>query len=174
MAPTGIDWTIICATYGRAEARYSALLKSADEMRSRGASISAVETLGLADSGTILHCQGYREWLKALREKARRLTFDFVLTHNRLGEYGHPHHMALSAIARDLFTVPISYFYFRGGSSVGPQEKLDTVVTVKMTPEERERKQHVFQNAYPGLYHPIQWNQPELMQIAMREESFTA
>jgi len=168
-----IQWTILCATYRLADKRGQQLQRCAEGLRQYGANVVGIDFLGRPDCGTILHDQGFREWKKVLRGKLVAYRPDFVLTHNRLGEYGHPHHMALSAMTRQLYRGPINHFYFRAPSSVGPQEELDEVLTIKLPREIIEKKQRIMKTAYADVIIPITWNQPELMYVCFREESFT-
>lgn len=80
------------------------------------------------------------ELSRALSEfLARHGEFDFVVTHNGRGEYGHLHHIGLGAIARRL--VPFAH-------TLGYNESAD--MHVIMSNKELEEKRALFARCYPS------------------------
>lgn len=68
--------------------------------------------LGFKDHGRDLGLNGLHTWpeseaLRAIRRAA--IGYDFILTHNAEGEYGHPHHRVIHKAVKD-FNVPKVYF----------------------------------------------------------------
>jgi LmbE family N-acetylglucosaminyl deacetylase len=93
------DWTVVTATYGPGDGRHEEFLEYADVVG------FTPTTLGLEDTGTIPS----PEWYESLESGMRRLllkgtAWDIVITHNRLGDYGHPHHIAVNQAVRCLFS----------------------------------------------------------------------
>lgn len=124
-------------------------------------------SLGFPDEWRILHRHEYLAWRDAVA--ALELAPDVVVSHNLMGEYGHPHHMAVHAIAHDLFG-RVWDFYTPAPSSVGPQAKRSTLWSIPATPAKRER----FEAAYPGVYAELAADKPELIGRAFQTEWFTA
>ena len=68
--------------------------------------------LGFKDHGRDLGSFSLKTWaedaaIKAIRKEA--IKYDFILTHNAEGEYGHPHHQVVHKAVKD-FNVPKVYF----------------------------------------------------------------
>jgi len=68
--------------------------------------------LGFKDHGRDLGSLSLKTWcedhaIKAIRNEA--IKYDFILTHNEEGEYGHPHHVVVHNAVKD-FNVPKVYF----------------------------------------------------------------
>lgn len=140
------EWQTVCLTNGRP---YSGL------------------SLGFPDEWRILSRSEYLAWRDAV--KGLGLTPDLVVTHNAMGEYGHPHHMAVHAIAHELFDT-VWDFWTPAPSSVGPQIRRRRTWSVPVAPEKKER----FEIAYPGVYAELMADRPELIGRAFRTEWFTA
>lgn len=68
--------------------------------------------LGFKDHGRDLGSYSLKTWsedaaIKAIRKVA--INYEFILTHNEEGEYGHPHHVVVHNAVKD-FNVPKVYF----------------------------------------------------------------
>jgi len=68
--------------------------------------------LGFKDHGRDLGSLSLKTWaeddaIRAIRKVA--IHYDFILTHNEEGEYGHPHHQVVHKAVKD-FNVPKAYF----------------------------------------------------------------
>lgn len=124
-------------------------------------------TLGFADEWRILHRTEYEAWRAGV--DGLGLAPDLVVTHNRMGEYGHPHHMAVHAIAHELFP-RVWDFYTDAPSSVGPQAIGEQTWAVPVGFAKRER----FEATYPGVYAELAADKPELIEAVFRAEWFTA
>jgi LmbE family N-acetylglucosaminyl deacetylase len=124
-------------------------------------------SLGFADDWRVLHRREYEAWRDAVA--ALDLQPDIVVTHNLLGEYGHPHHMAVHAIAHELFE-RIWDFYTPAPSSVGPQARREVIWSVPV----RADKRPVFDVTYPGVYDELRADKPDLVETAFVREWFTA
>ena len=123
-------------------------------------------SLGFPDPWRILTRAEYLEWREAVRDL--RLTPDIVLSHNRLGEYGHPHHMAVHAIAHELFRA-VWDFYTDVPSSISPQHYQGQLRTVEVTGAKRK----LLDATYPGVYDELRTNNPELIERLFEVEQFT-
>ena len=148
MASRAWDWTTVSLTGGARASEY------------RGVS------LGMRDDWRVLSVPEYREWRSAV--KGLGLSPDLTFTHNRMGEYGHPHHMAVHKIAHELFE-PVWDFYVDAESSVGPQDA-DVITTVEVDGTKSARFREVYGE---GVLEELWANQPELMASAFRSEQFT-
>ena len=139
------NWTQVCLTNGRPFPGTS---------------------LGFKDEWRILHRTEYEAWRDAV--KALNLEPDLVVTHNRMGDYGHPHHMAVSAIAHELFP-KVWEFWTDAPSSVGPQYRAEEMYSVIASAKKRER----FEATYPGVYAELAADKPDLIDRLFRQEWFT-
>ncbi len=140
------DWTPVCLTAGR---------------RPYG------KSLGFPDEWRILSRSEYVAWRAAV--DGLGLTPDLVVTHNQMGEYGHPHHMAVHAIAHELFPM-VWDFYTDAPSSVGPQVQREKTWAVPVGPA----KKVIFEGAYPDVYAELAQDKPDLVAAAFTAEWFTA
>lgn len=124
-------------------------------------------SLGFADEWRILHRSEYEAWKDAVA--ALNLKTDLVVTHNAMGEYGHPHHMAVHQIAHELFPY-VWDFYTAAPSSVAPQVKRANVWSIPATTDKRDH----FEATYPGVYAELVADKPEMVARAFQSEWFTA
>lgn len=84
---------------------------------------------------------------------------DVVYTHNRVGEYGHPHHIAVNVIARRALDQPVwECFYPPLVPGVAPLWRTTTVDFAHDS-----RKSDVFHEAYGGHWAALNEHQPDLM-----------
>lgn len=100
LANNWIEWHVICATYEEQDERAAELVEWQRRMGAK-----SVAFLGLADhwdGGS--HDMGFTadDVLRRLKQQPS-IDPDLVLTHNALGEYGHPHHAAVGRAVRRLF-----------------------------------------------------------------------
>lgn len=122
--------------------------------------------LGFPDEWRIIHPDEYRQWRHAVSELD--LHPDLVVTHNRMGEYGHPHHMSVHWLAHELFP-KVWDFYTDVPSSVGPQFQGSETWTVPADEGKRDR----FERTYPGVYEELLADRPELIGSLFLAEMFT-
>ena len=105
-AHTEYEWSIVYLTHhwwnkrAREMARY---------WRRRGIK---TKFLGFKDHGRDLGSLSLKTWcadeaIRAIRNEA--IKYDFILTHNEEGEYGHPHHQVVHNAVKD-FNVSKVYF----------------------------------------------------------------
>jgi len=89
--------------------------------------------LGHRDEWRVLTLREFADWRASV--EALRLEPDVVVTHNLVGEYGHPHHMAVHRIAHELFP-RVWDFAPDMPTSVGraPERR---VTEIAVTPEKR-------------------------------------
>jgi hypothetical protein len=124
-------------------------------------------SLGMPDEWRILSVPEYREWRNAVAGLG--LKADVILTHNRLGEYGHPHHMTVHKIAHELYG-PVWDFYVEAESSVGPQIAPGPITEIPVTEAKGER----FRDTYGEAVLEELWrDRPELLAEVFRTERFT-
>jgi glycosyltransferase involved in cell wall biosynthesis len=85
------DWTIACATHGPETERGRDFLEVCRRLGARP------RQLGLRDEvACLLDEAALDAWLRGLAEED---AWQVVLTHNRRGEYGHPHHRQVGRLA---------------------------------------------------------------------------
>ena len=141
----GGDWTTVSLTAGRPYPGIS---------------------LGFPGDSHLLHRREYLAWRDAVRDL--RLEPELVITHNAMGEYGHPHHMAVHAIAHELFPA-VWDFYVDVPSSVGSQRREAGLFGITVTPAKRAQ----FDSVYPGIYEELRADKPELIDRLFEVERFT-
>lgn len=124
-------------------------------------------SLGFKDEWRILHRSEYEAWRAAV--DGLGLSPDLVVTHNAMGEYGHPHHMAVHQIAHELYP-RVWDFWTPAPSSVAAQIKRTTTWSIPVKPSKRE----AFEARYPGVYAELAADKPELIGRAFQNEWFTA
>lgn len=133
------DWTTVSLTGGLRAKTYRGI------------------NLGHPDPWRVLSVGEFREWKRSV--EALNLAPDIVFTHNRMGEYGHPHHMAVHRIAHELFPL-VWDFYCRSETSVGEQDLGPVLTVLKPTPAKRE----LFEATYgPAVYAELAADRPSLM-----------
>lgn len=113
--------------------------------------------LGHRDEWRVLTIREFRQW----RDSVARLGLepDVVVTHNLVGEYGHPHHMAVHRIAHELFP-RVWDFAPSMPTSVGraPTQRL---TSIPVTPAKREWFVEVYGQS---VFDELAANQPGLME----------
>lgn len=142
-------WTTVSLTGGARASQYPGL------------------SLGFADEWRILSLSEYREWRQAVADLD--LQPDFVFTHNRMGEYGHPHHMSVHRIAHELFP-SVWDFLVEAETSVGPQLVAERVTEVPATAAKGQRFIATYGEA---VLNELCHDRPEMMSDLFRYERFT-
>ena len=117
------EWTTVSLTGGPRRSRYPGIC------------------LGFPDEWRILSVAEYHEWRAAVA--ALRLEPDVTISHNMLGEYGHPHHMAVHRIAHELFA-PVWDFLVQAESSVLQQNWRAWVGLTNVGPDKERRFGEVY------------------------------
>lgn len=158
------EWYIACATAkfgsGARTLQYDAAI---DSLRKRGVIISDYYALGLNDGGSVLHADEFMLWHKTVARDLRKVTrLDAVFTHNRLGEYGHGHHMALNSIARSTWRDKPVWSFYVPASHV-EQERLPIMMDVDLTGGLDIVKRAIMVEAYPDQLEAVSAHQPGLM-----------
>lgn len=169
-----VEWEIACATYKDDHTRGQRWATSVSELEARGLIITGAPLLGLTDDSWILHTDVYAAWKKRITASRVGKESDIVVTHGRLGEYGHPHHMALAAISRELFESPW-HFFCKAPSGVGEQERLSFFHRVPLDGGLAIVKRRIMELAYPDELAGLTKNQPSLIDWAFTgPEVFTS
>lgn len=120
-----VEWDLVCATHHTESPRGQRFQASIAEFVNRGVRIRGGLSLGLFDTGPVLTHAQYLSWRGRARAVLAELgRHDIVVTHNKMGEYGHGHHMALHQIAREWYGVDFWSFVCSAPSGVGPQQQL--------------------------------------------------
>lgn len=144
------DWTLVALTGGEREHQFPGT------------------SLGFPDEWRILTITEFGEWKGAVQKLD--LSPDLVFTHNRLGEYGHPHHMAVHRISHELFS-PVWDFLYEGPTSIPEQDR--GPVTVQVPPTKEKRRQFVMRYGITTLT-TLYRHQPEMIRaVFTRPEAFT-
>lgn len=170
-----IEWDWVCATYKSSDPRARKLRNSADAFRRRGAAINRVRHMGMEDDGGhVLSLELYRRWRDAAAREVQAT--DLVVTHGRMGEYGHAHHMGLHAIACELWPETSWFFLAPLITGVGAQERLPHVHEVPVAGTAGIAKRAVMQEAYRLEERGLRKHMPELMDamLDVGPETFTS
>jgi len=123
LAHSDWEWTTVSLTGGPRRARYPGIC------------------LGFPDEWRILSVAEYHEWRAAVA--ALHLEPDVTISHNMLGEYGHPHHMAVHRIAHELFA-PVWDFLVQAESSVAQQNWRVWTLETNVTDDKAQRFREVY------------------------------
>lgn len=123
--------------------------------------------LAFPDEWRLLTLREFYDWKKAVIELG--LEPDIVFTHNRMGEYGHPHHMAVHKIAHSVFD-NVFDFYVEAESSVGPQVKDYSVTTI---PADAGKGRRFIETYGEPVLNELCLDRPELLSDLFRAEKFT-
>lgn len=124
-------------------------------------------SLGFKDEWRILTLAEYMDWRNAVIDLD--LAPDVVFSHNRMGEYGHPHHMSVHRIAHELFA-NVWDFYVEAESSVGKQLAAGPITTVDASSAKGQR----FIETYgETVLNELCHDKPDLMSDLFRHERFT-
>lgn len=143
------EWTTVSLTGGARKADYPGI------------------SLGFDDDWRILTVEEYHQWERAVF--LLDLRPDITFSHNKMGEYGHPHHMAVHRIAHKLFR-PVWDFYTPAESSVGDQETDVWTTQVPVTEAKAERFRSVYGQ---GVLDELAQNQTSLMDAVFASEWVT-
>lgn len=165
------SWTLCTATHGRTSERGQRFLRSADALLKRRVGITDVYFLDQEDfQGMVITRAQYEQWRQAIIDVVARYRFAQVFSHNRLGEYGHGHHMALHTAVKEIWPESWS-FYCRALSSV-IQERRWGYFEV---PLDRDAKVALMRDVYPDEISSIQQAQPRLYEemFDIGTEAFT-
>lgn len=87
-------------------------------------------SLGFEDHWRILTLDEFGAWKRSV--EGLHLDPDVVFTHNLMGEYGHPHHMAVHRIAHEVFG-NVWDFLCEAPSSIGAQARGPVTFGVRAT-----------------------------------------
>lgn len=149
------NWDVVCMTM-QTEIRQREFVAAMDGFRNAGVNIANQHVLGMPDNGMPLSNASFAQWVSAA-EGLDLEPPDIVFTHNPMGEYGHPHHMAANKLANLLFRNVWSSV-FPGETAVGPQVMLSKVNIVELTPSILGVKNKIFVDAYgtqKGLWNSL-------------------
>jgi len=151
-----VAWDIICVTHG-GDIRGADFETAAHTLGRYGATITRASLLGMEDAGSVIPMEMYEEWKRHVMLAVSGWDdYDIVVTHNRLGEYGHPHHMAVYNIAREIWGDDIWSFYTTGPTSIGPQEWLGAGMSLPVS----AMKYEAMSLAYPDEVASIRRHMP--------------
>ena len=114
------EWDIACLTLPAEQARIDSLNESTEVLRDLGVSIVRLHKIGLSDGGLVPTSEWYQDGLWRVRQLVNMAEYDAVFTHNRKGDYGHPHHIACNAIAREVHGTVLEFLY-PGATGIGQQ-----------------------------------------------------
>lgn len=143
------DWTLVALTGGERKDQFPGV------------------SLGFEDHWRILTVPEFGEWKGAVENLG--LAPDLVFTHNRLGEYGHPHHMAVHRIAHELYA-PVWDFLYEGPTSI-PEQDLGPFLTNVVVPW--DKADIVAERYGQDTLRALVTHQPEMIAAVMRVERFT-
>lgn len=155
---TDWEWEVVCMTHRTPTTRGQRFRKSMHALSMRGVNVRGTQ-LELPDEGAVLHDAEFTTWRDAVQALDR--SPDIVFTHNRLGEYGHPHHMACHTIASELFENVWSFYC--EFSKVIPQERLARIEEVPLLDGLMVAKRHAMQEAYKREYSLLAVAMPDLI-----------
>lgn len=163
------QWHLICLTMQPDTQRAQEYAAAAAAFKNKGVNIVNHTALHKRDTGQVLSNSEYADWLASVDELANKgLKPDITFTHNAMGEYGHPHHMAVNKIAHKTFG-NVWDFVFPGKSSVGPQVIKNSVNEVELSPEIARAKKEIFDMAYIEQQAGLWQGLPELMEYEFHQ-----
>lgn len=145
------EWDTVSLTGGKRQKQYRGLC------------------LGFPDEWRILSLDEFRQWNGYVA--ALKLTPDIVFSHNKLGEYGHPHHMSVHRIAHEVFDDSIVWdFYTPAESSIAKQNERKVMSKVWVGTGKAEH----FAEVYGGdVFAELVADHPDMMTEALGWEWFT-
>ena len=114
------QWSWWCACSKKDSPRGQKLERAAEAWRKRGVNIDHVQHLGLDEPSLVPEDSFHGMLCGAMLYPGFGSIPDIVLTHNRRGDYGHPHHCAVNYAAHWMFR-NIWEFAPEFESGVGPQ-----------------------------------------------------
>lgn len=149
------DFTVVCATHTQETPRHREML---DYLTTQHDNVSLIRTLGLQDTeGAVPTAAWYWELLvrlRAVKYHHRDSPWDVVFTHNRYGDYGHGHHIAINQAVHEMFSNVWEFTHPRR-TGVGKQWSGLHMVTAqvrdkvdRLTPEYRMRWDAWAENHY--------------------------
>jgi len=108
---TDVDWRLICVTYDRDHPRAAELLAWQSRM-----GCHHVEFLGFPDTAGELESGESSVGCEDIAAKVRPLlkSADIVVTHNDIGEYGHPRHGAVHRAVNMIDVGPKAIYFAHG------------------------------------------------------------
>ena len=139
------NWNIVCMTHKKDSLRYQQFELAISKYKKLGVNIINYTTLEKTDSGEELTKKEELDWLESLTEL--KIEPDVVITHNSLGEYGHPHHISVNKIAYKLYK-DIWEFICPGSLKVVPQPFKEETAVQPLTKEVLEQKTKIFNENY--------------------------
>jgi LmbE family N-acetylglucosaminyl deacetylase len=97
---------IVCMTQTTDTMRGSLFEESCRTLERLGASLNQCTLLGMGDpaDNPVPPVWWFQRARTALLEQITPHHYEHVLTHNRMGEYGHPHHVTANSVARSIHT----------------------------------------------------------------------
>jgi len=154
------SWDVICLTCDEHE-REEKFNEARMVLSSYGANIVNAEILYQPDPvGPVPDARWFALCLAGVRDAWSSKGYDLVVTHNRKGDYGHPHHIACNAIARTLGTKVWEFTHSRA-TGVGRQWHGEAYMHVPAHPGKSAAlgcyfdELVGFQHHYPELGHDI-------------------
>lgn len=124
------DWTVVAVTHSLESPRGAEFQRACERLNAKPKMLGMIDIYeSVLDLDLIS---------KALKEIARD-SFDMVFTHNNVGEYGHPHHIAVHKAVKQVFKKP----YLFGYNSFSDMD-------VKLNAWELEKKKKILRECYPS------------------------
>jgi LmbE family N-acetylglucosaminyl deacetylase len=139
------DWHVVCATYSAGQTRYDEFHSAINAYRDAGVTIAEATTLALTDIANEMPGEQLESWRLAVESIGGH--FDIVLTHNSVGEYGHPHHQTLNRLAHDRFH-NVWEFIAPGATPHEPQPFGESNHVVALDEELLSKKFEIFDYCY--------------------------
>lgn len=166
------QWTIITATYQSSDPRYKGFEKAMSRYSDYGVNIKSFRTLGLKDGKQKkLSPIDWRLWRHAFT--TIKLSPDLVITHNTIGEYGHPDHQAANRISHELFLRV--WEIICPGAKNYPQPMRSEMKKTNLSRDVLKKKKKIFDSCYPSESY-IYKNLPDIMEYEFEKgpEVFTS
>lgn len=159
------EWISVCTEQGTEREQH--LFDAAKAFASRGVNIQMTTALGMGDV-SLIPPDGWTEKIYAALLYPRTFP-DIVFTHNRRGDYGHPHHLAVNYAARWMYE-NVWEFLPDFEQGVGPQWSGN----VSYHFDQRPAKEEILREAYFEEMKAIARDKPPLYTWAYRgREAFT-
>jgi len=166
-------WNIVCVTMQTDTSRPREFEKAMEMYKSYGVNIVSYLTLNKRDENQSLSSKEYNDWRNSIQQLNSKPKI--VFTHNKEGEYGHPHHKVINRIVCELFS-NVWEFVYPGDKNITPQPTKSKINKVKLPRDVLDKKKRIFNDCYNSQLAGLRNNLPYLMDYELNSgpEIFTS
>lgn len=166
------NWNIVCVTMQLNTFRPQEFTEAMEMYKNYGVNIGYL-TLEKHDDGQDLSQEEIDGWTNSIKQL--NLSPDIVFTHNKMGEYGHNHHINLNKIVHELHS-NVWDFVYPGDKNISPQPTKSKIIKIKLKEDILNKKSTIFNDCYTSQINST-WNLlPDLMEYEFKKgpEIFTS